>query len=143
MMKTSSTTQITPRLQILTEDQKETLFLSALEVLEGTGVRVDNDEGMELLSGAGARVSPQRCVHIPSYLVEDALASAPRSIAIYSRDGEPAACVCGKTPGWEPCFAMRCRIWTWFRSPRSIATFPATSQFVLATRRQSRTAPSL
>jgi trimethylamine--corrinoid protein Co-methyltransferase len=91
MIKADSTTLITPRLQVLTEDQKETLFLSALGVLEGTGVRVDNDEGLELLSGAGAHVGPQRRVHIPSYLVEDALVCAPRSIAIYSRDGEPAA----------------------------------------------------
>jgi trimethylamine--corrinoid protein Co-methyltransferase len=62
-----------------------------LEVLESTGVRVDNDEGLELLSGAGARVAPQRRVRIPSYLIEEALASAPRRIAIYRRDGEPAA----------------------------------------------------
>jgi trimethylamine:corrinoid methyltransferase-like protein len=91
MMKAGSTTLITPRLQILTEDQKETLFLSTLEVLESTGVRVDNDEGLELLSGAGARVGPQRRARIPSYLVQEALASAPRRIAIYHRDGEPAA----------------------------------------------------
>ena len=90
-MKAGSTTLITPRLQILTEDQKETLFLSVLGVLEGTGVRVDNDEGLELLSGAGARIGPHRRVHIPSYLVEDALAGAPRSISLFSRDGEPAA----------------------------------------------------
>ncbi len=89
-MKAGSTTLITPRLQVLSEDQKETLFLSVLEVLEGTGVRVDNDEGLELLSGAGARVGPERRVHIPSFLVEDALASAPRRIAIYRRDGERA-----------------------------------------------------
>ena len=60
MMKAGSTTLITPRLQILTEDQKETLFLSALGVLEGTGVRVDNDEGLELLSGAGAHATTTR-----------------------------------------------------------------------------------
>ncbi|MBL7064837.1 MAG: trimethylamine methyltransferase family protein [Anaerolineae bacterium] len=89
-MKASSTTLITPRLQVLSEDQKETLFLSALEVLECTGVRVDNDEGLELLSSAGARVGPQRRVHIPSFLVEDALASAPRRIAVYRRDGKRA-----------------------------------------------------
>ena len=91
-----STTLITPRLQVLTEDQKETIFLSVLEVLEHTGVRVDNDEGLELLSSAGARVvlssskgvGPQRRVCIPSYLVEDALASAPRRITIYNRLGE-------------------------------------------------------
>jgi trimethylamine--corrinoid protein Co-methyltransferase len=90
-MKAGSTTLFTPRLQIFTEDQKETLFLSVLDTLQATGVRVDNDEGLELLSGAGAHVGSKRQVHIPSYMVEDALASAPRSIAIYNRDGEPAA----------------------------------------------------
>jgi trimethylamine:corrinoid methyltransferase-like protein len=53
-MKAGPTKLITPRLQVLSEDQKETLFLSGLEVLEHTGVRVDNDEGLELISSAGA-----------------------------------------------------------------------------------------
>ena len=84
-MKSISTTLITPRLQVLTEDQKETLFLSALEILERTGVRVDHAEGLELLSSAGAKVGDNQHVYIPSYLVEDALASAPRRIAVYDR----------------------------------------------------------
>jgi trimethylamine--corrinoid protein Co-methyltransferase len=95
-MKASSTACMTPRLQVLAEDQKETLFLSVLEVLEQTGVRVDNSEGLELLSGAGARVVGQgseRRVGIPSHLVEDALASAPRRITIYNRLGERAVCL--------------------------------------------------
>jgi trimethylamine--corrinoid protein Co-methyltransferase len=98
-VKASSTTLVTPRLQVLSEDQKETLFLSALDVLEHTGVRVDNDEGLELLSSATARVSPargaaqgRRC-YIPSYLVEEALANAPRRITIYNRLGEQATCL--------------------------------------------------
>ncbi len=90
MLKAGSTTLVTPHVQILTDDQKETLFLGALGVLEGTGVRVDNDEGLELLSGAGAKIGPQRRAHIPSYLVEDTLAGAPRTIPIYNRDGELA-----------------------------------------------------
>lgn len=89
-MRAGATTRVTPQLRVLTEDQKETLFLSALEMLERTGVRVDNDEGLELLSGAGARVAEHRRVHLPSFLVEDALASAPRRIAVYRRDGERA-----------------------------------------------------
>jgi trimethylamine--corrinoid protein Co-methyltransferase len=86
-MKSISTNLFTPRLQVLTEDQKETLFLSALEILERTGVRVDHAEGLELLSSAGARIGKNQRVHIKSYLVEDALASAPRQIAIYDRLG--------------------------------------------------------
>ena len=89
-MKPNAATLITPRLQVLSEDQKETLFLSALEVLERTGVRVDHDEGLELLNGAGAHIGPQRRVRIPSFMVKDALAAAPRRIAIYNRDGQPA-----------------------------------------------------
>jgi trimethylamine--corrinoid protein Co-methyltransferase len=90
MISANSTTLVTPRLQILTEDQKETLFLSALNVLEKTGVRMDNNEGLELLSSSGAYVDSRRRVHIPSYLVENALAYAPRSITIYNRIGVPA-----------------------------------------------------
>ncbi len=87
-MKSISTSLVTPRLQVLTEDQKEILFLSALQIMEDTGVSVDHDEGFELLTGAGAKVGQDQRVHIPSYLVEDALASAPRRIAIYDRLGE-------------------------------------------------------
>jgi trimethylamine--corrinoid protein Co-methyltransferase len=96
MMKAGSTTLITPRLRVLTEDQKETLLLGVLEVLESTGVRVDNADGLELLRGAGARLGPQQRVYIPSYLVADALASAPRRVAIYRRDGEQAALLEGR-----------------------------------------------
>jgi trimethylamine--corrinoid protein Co-methyltransferase len=71
------------------EDQKEILFLRVLDLLERIGVQVDNDEGLELLGGGGARIGPKRRVYIPSHLVEDALASAPRCITIYNRLGEP------------------------------------------------------
>jgi trimethylamine--corrinoid protein Co-methyltransferase len=92
-MKASSMSCMTPRLQVLTENQKETMLLGVLDVLERIGVRVDNNEGLELLSDAGARVVGQgseRRVEIPSHLVEDALASTPRRIAIYNRLGERA-----------------------------------------------------
>jgi trimethylamine--corrinoid protein Co-methyltransferase len=89
-MKASHTRSITPRICVLSEDQKETIFLSALQVLEHTGVRIDNKEGLELLHSAGAHVGPHRRIYIPSYLVEDALACAPRRITIYNRLGERA-----------------------------------------------------
>ncbi len=90
-MKASSTALITPRLQILTKDQKQTLFSSILAVLEQTGVQVDNDEGLDLLRSAGARVGKQRRVFIPPHVVEDAIAAAPRRITVYNRLGHPAA----------------------------------------------------
>ncbi len=89
-MRPGAATLITPRLQILSDDQKETLFLSALEILQSTGVRVDNDEGLELLAGAGACIGKNRRVYIGSNLVEDALVKAPRQITFYDRLGERA-----------------------------------------------------
>ncbi len=89
-MRANHNLSITPRLRVLSDDQKETIFQSVLEVLERTGVRVDNEEGLELLSSAGAHIGPERRVHIPFHLVEDALSSAPRSITIYNRLGEQA-----------------------------------------------------
>jgi trimethylamine--corrinoid protein Co-methyltransferase len=88
-VKAGSTILATPQLRILSRDQKETLFLRVLETLEHTGVQVDNEEGLALLSGAGAWVGSKRHVHIPSHLVEDALAAAPRRITIYNRLGQP------------------------------------------------------
>ena len=95
-MRSRSTLLTTPYLQVLAEDQKETLFLSLLELLERTGVRVDSPEGLELLHGAGARIDQERRAHIPSYMVEDALASAPRRITIYDRLGRPAVYLEGR-----------------------------------------------
>jgi trimethylamine--corrinoid protein Co-methyltransferase len=89
-VRSGSTALVTPSMKVLTDDQKETLFLRVLDVLERIGVQVDNDEGLELLSGAGARVASRRRVRIPSHLVEDAVASAPRRIAIYNRLGQPS-----------------------------------------------------
>jgi trimethylamine--corrinoid protein Co-methyltransferase len=89
-MKTDSTTLATPRLHVLTEDQKERLFLNVLDVLERIGVRVDNNEGLDLLDGAGARIGSKKNVCFPPFLVKDALGSAPPCITIYDRLGEPA-----------------------------------------------------
>jgi trimethylamine--corrinoid protein Co-methyltransferase len=81
---------VTPRLEVLAGEQKETLYLRVLELLEGTGVQVDNAEGLELLVDAGCRVGSGRRVHIPSYLVEGAVSAAPRRMTIHNRLGEPA-----------------------------------------------------
>lgn len=90
LIRANHTQSITPRLSILAEDQKETIFSSVLEVLEQTGVRVDNEEGLDLLNSAGAKVEPEGRVRIPAYLVEDAIRCAPSQITMYNRLGKPA-----------------------------------------------------
>lgn len=79
-----------PELILLSNDQRYRIHMAALDVLERTGVRFLEPEAVELLRGAGADITDQTLVRIPSSLVEEALRSAPKRIVIYNRNGEPA-----------------------------------------------------
>ena len=79
-----------PQFRLLSDSQLEELHLAVLQILERTGVAFECQEAIELLDGAGADVSNPDRVKIPSYLVEQALRTAPKTITIYTRDGEPA-----------------------------------------------------
>jgi trimethylamine:corrinoid methyltransferase-like protein len=72
--------------QVLSGDQKQEVFRAAMEVLGHTGVEVYNDEALSILKRQGAWVDGVR-VRIPSNLVRQALATAPSSFTVYSREG--------------------------------------------------------
>jgi trimethylamine---corrinoid protein Co-methyltransferase len=74
--------------QVLSDDQRQEIFRAALHALEHTGVEVYNPEALDILKAQGAWVDGIRA-RIPSYLVWRALASAPSSFTIYSREGNP------------------------------------------------------
>jgi trimethylamine--corrinoid protein Co-methyltransferase len=76
------------RFEMLSQDQLQELFDGVLHLLEYTGLDVYHDEAREILTKAGAWVDGLR-VRLPSYLVKDALAKAPRSFTIFARDGNP------------------------------------------------------
>lgn len=76
------------RFQMLSDDQLQELMDGALHVLEYIGPEVHHEGAREVLREAGAWVDGVR-VRIPSYLVRDALAKAPRSFTIFARDGNP------------------------------------------------------
>ncbi len=83
-----------PYLRVLSESQCREVHMATLEALERTGIGVNEPETLEMLSGAGARVLDKKCgmncrVLIPSYLVEEAIRSAPKKITIYDRYGKP------------------------------------------------------
>jgi trimethylamine--corrinoid protein Co-methyltransferase len=78
-----------PRLSVLDTEQIKYIHLATLEVLERTGVQITHPQALELLYGAGARVEGNR-VHIPSWLVEDAIRKAPSRVVLGRRDGERA-----------------------------------------------------
>ena len=72
--------------EMLSLDQLEELFNGVLHVLETTGLEVQHGKARDILEEAGAWVEGDH-VRIPSYLVKQSLASAPRSFTIYARDG--------------------------------------------------------
>jgi len=76
-----------PNLQFFSEDQLEEIHLKTLELLECVGVLIDKPEAVDLLKGAGAYVREDR-VRIPSWLVEEAIRTAPPRIVLANREGE-------------------------------------------------------
>jgi trimethylamine--corrinoid protein Co-methyltransferase len=85
-MKTNDQVNLTPQFHLFTESQMRDIHLATLHILEDTGVRVDEEESLAILERAGARVDLDRRVRVPSYLVEDAIRTAPKSVTLYHRD---------------------------------------------------------
>lgn len=75
--------------KILGNDQCEEIFLTALEVLERTGVEVLNREARDLFEKGGCWVDGNR-VRIPSALSEWAVRTAPSRITLCDRTGKRA-----------------------------------------------------
>lgn len=86
-----------PQFRILSDKQIEELHLATLQILERTGVTFQSQEAIDLLGDAGADVFNPDRVKIPSYLVEQALRIAPKTITLYTREGIPAMVLNGQT----------------------------------------------
>ena len=80
---------IRPSLRFLSDDQRLQIHQAVLQVLEQTGMEIQHEEALDLLAGAGCRVEEGRA-YVPPAMVEQALASAPKSIEVFDRNGEPA-----------------------------------------------------
>jgi trimethylamine--corrinoid protein Co-methyltransferase len=74
----------------LTEEQIKEIHLATLDLLETAGVRIMDDEGIQLLRHAGCRIKRENVVQIPNWLVEESILSAPSRITLYNRKGEEA-----------------------------------------------------
>jgi trimethylamine--corrinoid protein Co-methyltransferase len=79
----------------LTEDQCRRIHGASLEILERVGVRLDLQEAIDLLQKAGAKADEDNLIHVPSSLVERALATVPKKIVLHDRQGNPAMLVEG------------------------------------------------
>jgi trimethylamine--corrinoid protein Co-methyltransferase len=74
------------RLDVFTPDELHDIHHATLDVLERTGVWVEDEDAQELFAGAGARVGSDGITKIPGHVVEDAIRSAPSRLVCYGRD---------------------------------------------------------
>ena len=75
------------KFSVLSSDQIYDIHMATLEVLEKTGVLVKDENALKLLDDSGAIVDfESKRVHIPQYLVEEAIRRAPKSIKLCGRD---------------------------------------------------------
>jgi trimethylamine--corrinoid protein Co-methyltransferase len=76
-------------LNILTADELNDIHLATLELLEQTGIQVENAEALDLFESHGAVVHRRsKRVKIPPYLVEECIRSTPAKVVLYGRDSK-------------------------------------------------------
>ena len=71
----------------LSEEQVGKLHLATIDILERTGMSVQEEEARSLLLDAGAWPGPGDRVRIPGWMVEQALVMAPEKVVLHSQDG--------------------------------------------------------
>ena len=72
--------------RVLTDDDLADIHLGTLEVLERTGVFVEDEEAREVFAGAGATVDARGVVRIPGHVVEQAVRTAPSKVVLAGRN---------------------------------------------------------
>ncbi|MBA7645288.1 Glycine betaine methyltransferase [subsurface metagenome] len=87
-MRVNYRENITPLFRILSEDQIEEILSGSLEILEHVGVKIEDEEAVELLKKGGAYSPDGVLVRIPSFMVKRALMTAPSRIVLAGRDGK-------------------------------------------------------
>ena len=74
---------------MLSDEQRAGLADASFDLLGRVGVRLTEPEARGLLCGTGAEIDGDR-VRMPLGLIDEAIRSAPSSVAIYGREGERA-----------------------------------------------------
>jgi len=92
-----------PQFKILSDDLVQTILDEAHALLLDPGVRVHNQEALDLLAERGAQVDfESQIVSIPEEIVQEALASAPAAFDLYNFDGRAAVHYGGDAVQFDP-----------------------------------------
>jgi trimethylamine--corrinoid protein Co-methyltransferase len=81
---------VRPQLTLLSAEQIQQVHRYALQILSETGVKVDSPAVVKALERSGGARVDGRTVKLADELVEGAIKSAPASIQIFDRRGNPA-----------------------------------------------------
>ena len=95
-MNTEDALNCTPTYRVLSPAQIEALHAATTTLLETVGVRVMDPDAVAMLIEAGCREDADGRVRIPAGLVQEAIDSAPSSVTVYNRLGEPAMVLEGR-----------------------------------------------
>jgi trimethylamine--corrinoid protein Co-methyltransferase len=92
-----------PSIGLLSNSLRKKIVDESYQLLERTGVFIENREAARLLLDAGARVDASSGrAFIPAKLVHSALASAPKTITLYDAHGERSFLVGGDEVHFDP-----------------------------------------
>ena len=81
-----------PRLEILAPEDVQKIIEAAYDLLENFGVKVYNQEALEIFADGGGKVDfNKRVSFMPQEMVDKALQSVPSSISIYNHEGQNPA----------------------------------------------------
>jgi len=120
-----------PLLELLTDEETESIVGEACRTLEVVGVLVEHEGARALLAEAGAAEVSGRS-RIPERLVRAALASAPRAFTVFDRTGRPALEMGGERVQFDPGSAAIHRLdaGTWRRRDATTAEVAALVRLV-------------
>ena len=95
-------------LEILTEEQVESIHRGTLDILWQTGIRIEHERALKLLEKNGCKVDFERKrVHFPQGLVEESLREVPSSFRVKARDPKNDIIVGGNTVYFEASQGMQ------------------------------------
>ncbi len=92
-----------PKIEFLSSKFIDEIIEEALEILQNTGIFVENKEAIDLFKKAGMKVDERsQRVYISPVLVEESLKTTPSSITLYDRSGEKEFLVGGDHIHFDP-----------------------------------------
>ncbi len=108
---------------ILSEEEIQSIHRGALYVLEKTGMRIEHEKALKLCADNGCAVDVQdRRVRFPPWLVEESLRRCPSSYVIQARDPDLDLMVGGNTLYFMQGMGMRyVEMDTWETRPASVS----------------------